>query len=1412
MRRTAASHSEWISLLDVSGPFLSRRSLQQAFPNGLDTCDPDVMREYRLVYEEWLANRDTRFQNVWVEYVLSRLLEYEEAVLLRGEEIPASCVHREPEHREEVRPSIAVVSSDDPGQVVLPILVFPRNQRLGSPMADMRWSASPTQRMYSLLRSAGIPIGLVTNGSEWCLIHIKETETTGFIVFRADIMADEPIVLRAFYNLLGVRRVIGAPDGERLHELLLASRDDEEELTTDLGRQVRVAVELLVREIDHLDADSGRELLTGIPDGTIYNATLTVMMRLMFLLCAEERKLLPIDESDTFVTCYAASTLLNQLEQDKQLGEEILERRHDAWLRLMATARLIFTGSARPELQLTAYGGSLFDPEKYPFLERLRVNNRIVLHILESLQYIVTEGPTGKEHRRVSFEALDVEQIGYVYEGLLDHTAVRAADSVLGLIGKPGDEPEIALSVLEAKSSAGDKELLKLLNDETNRAEKALQKLLDAEPDLERSEALEVACGGDALLKQRIMPYLGLLRFDPIGRLQVYPKGALYVTVSDQRRGAGAHYTPRFLAEEVVQYALEPLVYQGPSEGTPREEWKLRDARHIVNLRVADIAMGSGAFLVAACRYLSARLVEAWNAAEALAGQRLAFTSKGEFAGGYDPARPQLAGRMLATPFGQIAIASPDEELLPVEPDERLASARRIIADRCLYGVDINPMATEMAKLSLWLITLRRDRPFTFVDHALKCGDSLVGVSLEELQAFSLTPHSDRGDLLIPWVQDAVNQVTNLRRLIRQVASNTPLEVLQRAGWHKKAEEYEEALRAAANLLLMEAFSGIDEAKRQNLFNSLHERPTPEEARTLAAELGRRSFHFPLEFPDVFADGGFHAVVGNPPFVGGQRITGAMGEPFRNYLVSRVAHGKRGSADLCAYFFLRAVCLLRDDGYLGYLATNTISQGDTREVGLDQLLLPAGHKDKPDTIAFCNIYRSVKSVKWPSKSANLEVAKIWLKHGSWLGACVLDDVPVGRITAFLDDGSASGKPFRLKANAGKSFQGSIVLGMGFVMEPEQAEALIVNDPRNKDVLFPYLNGEDLNSRPDQSPSRWVINFFDWPLGRIGQSLPVSGETMLHYAHNVDINLSDEWRPKLHSRWGAAEEERRGKWLRIGVVPEDYPGPVAADYPDILTLVETSIRPERARNNREVYRRMWWHYAEKRPELYLAIANNPVTYVRARVSNVPAFSEVPTGWVMSEQLVVMAYHNRGALGVLSSSVHQVWVVQLASTLGKGLRYTPTDCAETFPFPAVMNAPQLVEAIDNLVVTRKKWQMDNSMGLGDYYKEVLLNQDEKWDEHRRMHIRLDNAVLGVYGWGDIELRHDYYGFGHDARFAVSPDARNEILRRLLKLNHERYAEEVAAGLHDKGAKKTKPWSRKSPDGMDSLFGEREIEEAE
>jgi hypothetical protein len=237
-----------------------------------------------------------------------------------------------------------------------------------------------------------------------------------------------------------------------------------------------------------------------------------------------------------------------------------------------------------------------------------------------------------------------------------------------------------------------------------------------------------------------------------------------------------------------------------------------------------------------------------------------------------------------------------------------------------------------------------------------------------------------------------------------------------------------------------------------------------------------RPFHWPLEFPEVFVNrNGFDAIVGNPPFIGGQRITGALGQPYRDYLVEYIAGGKRGSADYVAYFFLRAEGLLKSGGTAGLLATNTIAQGDTREVGLDQV-----------TGRGATVYRAIPSRKWPGE-ANLEVAHVWFRRGPWAGPFLLDESTVGGITSQLQvPGTVRGRPFRLEANAAKAFKGIEIGGMGFVISQSEADAILATDPTSRTVLAPLLSGDDLNSTFDHSASRWIINFGERTLAEAEQ--------------------------------------------------------------------------------------------------------------------------------------------------------------------------------------------------------------------------------------------------------------------------------------------------------------------------------------
>ncbi len=279
------------------------------------------------------------------------------------------------------------------------------------------------------------------------------------------------------------------PAGETLEALLDKSASDQQEVTDQLGYQVRKAVEVLIQALDKADQDHGRKLLAGVEEKVLYESALTVMMRLVFLFCAEERELLLLGD-DLYDRNYAVSTLREQLRATAdQFGEEILGLRYDAWTRLLTTFRAVYAGAKHDRLHLPAYGGSLFDPDRFPFLEgrKLRtswktteatplpVSNRTVLHLLEALQVLQTRVGGTTEARKLSFRSLDIEQIGHVYEGLLDHTAKRATEPVLGLAGTRDKEPEIALAELEKIAAKGEKELLKFLKDETGRSESALR-------------------------------------------------------------------------------------------------------------------------------------------------------------------------------------------------------------------------------------------------------------------------------------------------------------------------------------------------------------------------------------------------------------------------------------------------------------------------------------------------------------------------------------------------------------------------------------------------------------------------------------------------------------------------------------------------------------------------------------------------------------------------------------------------------------------------------------------------------------------------------------------------------------------------------------------------------------------------
>ena len=1146
---------------------------------------------------------------------------------------------------------------------------------------------------------------------------------------------EEPVTLRAFISLLGAKRFFNLPIEQGLAALLQESAGKQQEVADQLGSQVRRAVELLIATLDREDRDRHGELLADLESAEVYRGAVTVMMRLVFLFVAEERHLLPLDDP-LYEQTLASSTLRAQLqERADRDGEDPLERSTAAWHRVLALFRAVHGGIEHDALRLPAYGGGLFDPDRYPFLEGrapctgwheqaahpLPVDDRTMLHLLDALQTL----EHGGARVLLSYQALDVEQIGHVYEGLLDHTAVRLTDTALALGGKL--EPELALGEIERWAAAGADTLVEQLAKQTGRSTAAISKALGVELADEPRARLRAACGSDDSLLDRVAPFHALLREDLRGDPLVILPGSLFVTQALDRRTSGTYYTPRQLAEEVVQHALDPVAYDpGPAQERDPAKWRLKPAAELLELKIADIAMGSGAFLVASCRYLAARLLEAWTA---------------------EGTRAEAA-----LPGAASAPAVP----LPADPLEREAMAHRLVAERCLYGVDKNPMAVEMAKLSLWLITLAKDRSFSFVDHALRSGDSLLGVTdLRQLRVAHLDPGWHRQaslDLGFGEIEAAVDRALTLRRDLEAFVVHDIPDAKRKAKLLAEADAALDDARLLGDLIVGAALAKLDEADplaatevagwmrtmvshaapeldrmaAQTQLRALADGWLVERRRAVGEVLeviwdDRDPFHWALEFPEVLAHGGFDAIVGNPPFQGGKKISGALGGQYRDYLIKWLAHDVRGNADLVAYFYLRASRLLGSFGGFGLIATNTIAQGDTREVGLDQL-----------ADAGWTVYRAIASEPWPG-GANLEMATVWSRHDSWAGTTVLDRGEVAGITPALAVRSRVGGNARvLHANRARSFIGSYVNGMGFVLSSDEAGEMLAADPRNADVVRPYLVGEDLNQRPNCAPSRFVIDYRDWPLER------------------------------------------------------------AASYALPFARVEEFVRPVRAHVNREAHRLRWWQFGDVRKALYRAIEPLDRCVVITITSRTVQPVIVPTGLVFAHKIVVFVYDDEPHFGLLSSAVHREWAIESGSTMRMDPNYTPSDCFETFVQPDL--TPAVGDLGGQLDQHRSALMLDRKEGLTKTYNR-FHDPDEQADDIvdlRQIHVELDYAVRDAYGWTDLDLGHDFHETKFGDRFTFAPGPRQEVLDRLLELNHERHAEEVAQGLHSKpkAKGKTKP----------------------
>jgi hypothetical protein len=654
-----ANNHDWLSLVNLSGLLVSEPVLNDAFPDGPPALENWQARRFRTEYERWLATQD---RGRWTNFILTTILGYDYEHLRAGMSLPLDVRIELTDTMQKLSPDRVLMGAD--GDKAL--LVYFADGELDRPeQVTGRWKASPFTKLDRLLRETRVPLGLLTNGDDWRLVYAAPGLTTSSITWNAATWLDEVLTLRAFRMLLG--------DPVQLQQMASDSQQRQADVTDQLGNQVLRALAILIHELDTFDAASEDALLAGMSPEDVYKMALFVMMRLVFILFAEENSLLP--HGDVFYDRgYGLTYLWNRLEHERREDPERFSEKLDAWPSLLAAFNLIYDGSPHPDFVMPAYGGSLFDPAQFPALlsPDLRISNQSVWRMLRHLT--TAESRDGRQ--RVSYRMLAPEQLGYVYEGLLGYTVKVAKEWMIDPEG--GLEP-LPFSHYQNALPAG--ELYEFLRSITDVHWSRVREWAN--------EIEERAASGSE--DERWI-------WEPVVEMWIAPERRYLAPEMGTRKRGGIFYTPPQLTSFLVEQALEPQCYADAT---------IRPARDLLALTICDPAMGSGAFLVQAVRYLADCLLKAWDAATADAD-----------------------GAKLVMPYAERpGHAREDYGPIPTDRAEALIWARRLVAERCIYGVDLNALAVELAKLSIWLVTLSQDKPFTFLDHRLRHGNSLIGAS-----------------------------------------------------------------------------------------------------------------------------------------------------------------------------------------------------------------------------------------------------------------------------------------------------------------------------------------------------------------------------------------------------------------------------------------------------------------------------------------------------------------------------------------------------------------------------------------------------------------------------------------------------------------------------------------------------------
>lgn len=1086
-----------------------------------------------------------------------------------------------------------------------------------SPHAHVQEYLNLTEHLYAVVTNGRL-LRLLRDSTR--LVRLSYVEFDLDRMFGEDLFADFAV----FYRLLHVTRL---PKAASQSPESLVEHYHQDSLVS--GERIRDGLSGAVKDcilrfadgfLNHPQSEALRELAASDPEfaAHLYQHLLRLVYRLLFLMVIEERNLVYADGADkrkrNLYYAHYSLARLRRIAEKRHLADG---RHHDCWDALRSTFRLFDESAAGRPLAIEPLGGELFDSGALGMLGQSSLDNETLLACLRNLSLF--RNPDTGQLMRVNYAALNVEEFGSVYQGLLEF------------------EPQVLKNGNRWTFS--------------------------------------------------------------------FAKG-------DERSRTGSHYTPDELVQPLIKHSLDYLI---------ADKLKEKDKeKALLSLRVADIACGSGHILLAAARRI---------------GTELAVLRTG------------------------------DDQPSPAAFRE----AVRDVIRHCIYGMDLNPLAVELCKVALWLEAHIPGWPLSFLDHRIHCGNAIVGLAHRaELQrgipdeAFKTLPGDDK-DLAAALRkqnkeerkgQQALNfsgrMEDNMQGLHEAYQRFERMPERNAADYYTRRAEYEKfrrderlgVLSLLADIQVSQFYlSKSPENRGQHVTHDtftrwLREMKPVGQGADAAKNLGKRKRfgHWFIEFWDVVDAGGFDLIIGNPPYLGGVKLSGNYGFPFCEWV--RWEYAPTGLSDLVAYFLRRIYDLLRTNGFVALITTNSIKDGDIREDGLEQIAVRKGE------IVFVN-----SGVKWPGV-ASLYVSLISIHKGPWSKQRVLDGRQVARISTYFDEFEQTAPPASLSENKDLLFAGYDILGDGFFISHQEAENLISTDTKNKQVVFPSINGEELNNDPEQRPGRSVINFIDRPIGE------------------------------------------------------------AQRYTKPFEIVEAKVKPFREKQNRTRNREVWWLYNENRAGLRVALAAITHCFGAAATTKHLCFSKLPTNYVYTHAIKVLASARWDNFAVLQSTLHEVWARKYSGALETRLRYSPTDCFATFAFPRNPESESALAIIGETYHEHRRALMrDLWLGLTDLYnlfhdpaltpelvteslgESATITGDEGFariQRLRELHRELDQTVLTAYGWHTdsdfgpaLALRHDFHPLdflpeNDRIRLTLHPEARREVLARLLKLNHQRAAE--------------------------------------